>query len=282
MTRLSPEFDQRIADWLEDDPDRAPSQVTATVLAALPSIRQRRRGWFRAGGRTSAMPNSLRLAAAVAIVAVVGVGALMFISRGPDAGGPSTPPETPSAAPTYPLLPAGSLDPGSYRYAATGLNLIVTVPTGWEGGPFNVAKAPARELPDGAVLLFRQPTNAFSDPCNEASGVPIGPTVDDLVATLAALPNVSGVTQADATISGFSGTHLAFVVDTGASDCVMALYGQDAFIRAAENGQREELWILDVAGSILVIDAATFPETSAGDDAELQAIVDSLVIQPTD
>ena len=36
------DFDQRIADWLEDDPNLAPSQVLETVLAAYPSIPQRR------------------------------------------------------------------------------------------------------------------------------------------------------------------------------------------------------------------------------------------------
>ena len=50
----------------------------------------------------------------------------------------------------------------------------------------------------------------------------------------------------------------------------------------AENGQRQDLWILDVAGTRLVIDATTFPETSAGDRAEMQAIVDTLLIEPTD
>ena len=44
MTRFvaSPDFDPRIAEWLEDDPDHAPEQVLETVLAALPSIPQRR------------------------------------------------------------------------------------------------------------------------------------------------------------------------------------------------------------------------------------------------
>ena len=62
----------------------------------------------------------------------------------------------------------------------------------------------------------------------------------------------------------------------------MGIYGQDTFVRAAENGQRQDLWILDVAGTRLVIDAATFPETSAGDRAEMQAIVDTLLVEPTD
>ena len=37
-----PDFDQRIADWLEDDPNLAPRQAIETVLAAYPSIPQRR------------------------------------------------------------------------------------------------------------------------------------------------------------------------------------------------------------------------------------------------
>lgn len=61
----------------------------------------------------------------------------------------------------------------------------------------------------------------------------------------------------------------------------MALYGQGSFVRAAENGQHQDLWILDVDGTRFVIDAATFPETSAADRAELQTIVETLVIETT-
>ena len=140
------------------------------------------------------------------------------------------------------------------------MRVVMTVPAGWEGGQFNIAKAPARELPDGTNVLFRQPTSVFADPCApELSADPIGPTVDDLAAALADLPNVTDATQADVTISGFSGKHVSFVVDTAGIDCVMGIYGQDAFVRAADNGQRQDLWILDVAGTRLVIDAATYP-----------------------
>jgi hypothetical protein len=284
MTRTTSEFDQRIADWLEDDPSLAPPQVVKTVFAALPSIRQRRRGWFAVGGRTLWMPNSLRLAAALAIVAIVGVGALAYVTRGPSAGVPSTPGPsiTTTITPTYPPLKGGALEPGRYAHDGDGLRVIMTVPAGWEGGAFNLAKAPARELPDGLNLLFRQPSTVFRDPCAEGTAEVLGPEVADLVTALADLPHVTGFIEADATISGFSGKHLTFTVDTEGITCVMAMYGQGGFIRAAENGQREDLWILDVAGTRLVIDAASFPETAAGDRAELEAIVDTLLIEPTD
>ena len=78
MTRPpDPLFDQRIADWLEDDPHDAPGQVLEIVLAALPSIPRRRaarapvevlddeqarplrrgRGHRRACGRWRALPD---------------------------------------------------------------------------------------------------------------------------------------------------------------------------------------------------------------------------------
>ena len=102
-----------------------------------------------------------------------------------------------------------------------------------------------------------------------------------LVTALADLPYVTPSPPADVTISGYSGTHLRFVVDTTGIDCVMGLYAQDSFIRAADNGQRQDLWILDVAGTRLVIDTATYPDTSADVRAELQAMVDTLLIEPT-
>ena len=57
VDRLDPDFDPRVADWLEGDPQIAPPLVLDTIVAALPSVTQRRgsapspSGWFRS--RTS-------------------------------------------------------------------------------------------------------------------------------------------------------------------------------------------------------------------------------------
>ena len=275
-------FERAVRDWLEDGSDRTPRPAIDAVLLAVKTTRQERD--LRIPRRFTQMPTYMRLAAGIAIVAVVGVGVLAYFNGGPNTAGPPTPAPTTQAtpAPTLSPLSAGPLAPGRHAYEGEGVRVVLTVPAGWEGGQFNIAKAPARELPDGTNVMFRQPTSVFADPCApELSADPIGPTVDDLAAALVDLPHVTGATQADATISGFSGKHVSFVVDTTGIDCVMGIYGQDAFVRAAENGQRQDLWILDVAGTRLVIDAATFPETSAGDRAEMQAIVDTLLIEPT-
>jgi hypothetical protein len=107
MTRSTdPLFDQRIADWLENDPVQAPAQVLEIVLAALPSI-PRRRG-FGARSRLGTVPRNLRWpTAAAAVIAVVLVGSALYLNRPnqPAVGGPSATPDansspSPSASPT--------------------------------------------------------------------------------------------------------------------------------------------------------------------------------------
>jgi len=277
-------FETAMHTWLEDGSDRTPPAAIDAVLLAVMTTPQERD--LRIPRRFSQMPTYMRLAAGIAIVAVLGVGALVYFNDGSNVGPQST--AAPSASPAPASTPAsplaeGPLAPGRYSYDPDGMRVTMTLPAGWSGVSGSaIGKAPF-ELPSGVGLGFAQPTTVFRDPCAPAtSAEPVGPTVDNLVAALADLPNVTGATQVDATISGFSGTHLTFVVDTTGIDCVMGLYGQGSFIRAAENGQRQDLWVLDVGGTRLVIDGATFPETLAKDRAEMLAIVDTLVIEPTD
>ena len=72
------DFDQRIADWLEDDPNLAPRQVIETVLAAYPSIPQRHP--MRLPRRFPTMTMPIRIAAAAAI-GVLAVGAAFYLTR---------------------------------------------------------------------------------------------------------------------------------------------------------------------------------------------------------
>ena len=107
MTRpTDPLFDQRIADWLEDDPVQAPGQVLEIVLAALPSIPHRR--GFRAPWRFTSMPTSIRWSiAAAAAIGVLVVGGALYLNRPsqPAIGGPSLTPIE-SASPSSTVVPA--------------------------------------------------------------------------------------------------------------------------------------------------------------------------------
>ena len=111
MTRISvdPDFDVRIADWLEDDPDHAPGPVLPTVVAAFPLITQR---------RASRLPwrnlNMTRFALVGAAAAVGGLlllgGALYLLGRSDQSVGVPAPiPSSPSTAPGD--VPAPSATP---------------------------------------------------------------------------------------------------------------------------------------------------------------------------
>ena len=79
-----PDFDQRIADWLEDEPNLAPRQALETVLAAYPSIPQRRT--LRAPRRFPTMNMPTRVAAA-AVIGVLAVGGAFYLDETRPAGG---------------------------------------------------------------------------------------------------------------------------------------------------------------------------------------------------
>jgi len=122
MTRrdLSPEFDLRIADWLEDDPDDAPEAVLDTVLAAFPSIPQRRAS--RVPWRFVTMNRFAQLGAAAAIAIVLVGGAVLVLRPGGNVGGP---------APSSSSAPSGSAAPSalSSAAAATSLPSLITART---------------------------------------------------------------------------------------------------------------------------------------------------------
>jgi hypothetical protein len=281
MTRSDePLFEPRIADWLEDDPYAAPDQALDIVLAAFPSIKQRR--VWRVPWRVPGMTTPLRLGLTAAAVGALAIGSLLFVNRGPSGPGVGAQPTAVAGSPSPAPLTVGPLAPGQYVYDGDGVRVTVSVPAGWEGGPFGLSKPPG-ELPNGVNMAFRQPTTFYDDPClPDAGTVPVGGAVDDLVSYLVGLPNITAEQPMPVTISGFSGKLLRFTIDTTGMDCVMAMYGQETFIRAAENGQRQSLWILDVAGTRLVIDGATFPETSDANRAELETIVDTLRVEQSD
>src|SRR5687767_2280132 len=93
-------FDHRIADWLEQDPKTAPSSALDVVLAAFPSVPQRRT--WRASWR-SADREWFRLAAAgaaaVVIVLTGVIGLNLFVNQQPGIGAASPLPSVSPASP---------------------------------------------------------------------------------------------------------------------------------------------------------------------------------------
>ena len=88
-------FDRRIADWLDDDVDRAPAWLLETILAVAPSIPQRRP--LQAPRRSSRMYRVAILAAVVTALLVAVLGSALIPGRPPEPV-PTIAPVRPSAA----------------------------------------------------------------------------------------------------------------------------------------------------------------------------------------
>ena len=144
-------------------------------------------------------------------------------------------------------------------------------------------------------------TNVVQEGCttHAAADPPIGPTVDDMAAALAALsPFILTKPPSDVMVDGFSGKHLELTVpdlavrvigdDTAFTDCMdggelKSWIGEPlsfAFHGYSFPGQVEEIWLLDVDGTRLMIEALWSPGSPEGDIAELRSILDSIDIVP--
>jgi hypothetical protein len=90
------------------------------------------------------------------------------------------------------------------------------------------------------------------------------------------------------TYGGYAGKQMVLTVpsDVNLGNCDEAKYvvwggpgpDPDRWVQGA--GQILRLWILDVEGRRIVIEASHFPEASAANQADLQQLIDSLQIEP--
>jgi hypothetical protein len=109
MSSKSP-FEDRLDDWMEDGPNRAPNQVLDTVLAAVPSIPQRRGVW-RVPWRSTPMLGFARALAGIAIALALGTAALVFLVLRPTGGVGSSGSPSPSPAAVAVATPTASPSP---------------------------------------------------------------------------------------------------------------------------------------------------------------------------
>jgi hypothetical protein len=173
MTR-PPTFEDRLDDWLEDGPTNAPDPVLDTVLAAFPSIPQRRGAW-RIPWRTTPMLGFARAVAGLAIVIAVGAAVLLLVTRpttpavvgGSSSPSPAAVVATPSATPAASLAavaptatpaptPVPTPKPTATPIASCAANGLVVRITLWDGAA-------------GSRTAHLELKNASSSPCTVQS-----------------------------------------------------------------------------------------------------------------
>ncbi len=174
----------------------------------------------------------------------------------------------------------------------------VVVSTGWYdylGGEF-IIRYPDTGKPV-PVLGFSiwDVGQVFHDPCHwQGQGFVPGPGVENLVAALVAQKLRKATMPTDVTLAGYTGKYLEWSVPTDMKSsswtnfdaCDLQSNGYRDFQSWLGNGtgeryeevpgQVDQLWVLDVNGQRLVVDATYSPDTSQSDRAELEAVVGSL------
>jgi hypothetical protein len=305
-----PDPDIVIASWLQDEArDGASDRLLAATRRQLESTHQRRALW--PARRLGTMNIPIRVAIAVAAVAVVAVVAMNVLPRPSGIGapgvsaGPSAGSSPTLSQPPLPLtLQEGPLAAGTYlTNAIDGVRLTFRVPDRWEGyGAKGLAPIDTGlGAPDGMALLFLRVGGLYSDPCNGTKGdIVVGPSVDDLANALARQTTYNPSTPTEITIDGYSGKaiDLQLPSDVDFSKCtnnggdptvptgVGGYFVWESAVSGGPNvyaqgpGDRFHVRILDIAGVRAVILTQDFPGTSAADVTELQAIVDSIRIEP--
>jgi hypothetical protein len=285
------EPDRLIHAFLEEGLTELPDRSYDAVRGAIDRTRQRTLFGPR---RTLFMRTSFQLAAAAAAVAIV-VAGLALISRPPGPAGRSpTPRPTTTTLPTF--VPSGALayqwprtlDAGRY---ATSMSWDVpfamsfTVPQGWESRDVEIVRG------DMSVSL-QWPWDLYADPCSEASAtIDAGTTPEAFAVALGQVPGIdvgapetARIGALPATTVTYRATDLACVGESSRlwSNApwtilpVQPLGPPSWPVRAGTH----RLWLLDIEGRRMAIDATAGANATAADEAALQAVLDSIAFGP--
>jgi hypothetical protein len=169
------------------------------------------------------------------------------------------------------------------------IRVTITVPDGWSGIDTAVWLE-ENKPPSGAALGFARGGWLLSDPCKYiATDVPVGPTVADFVDAVAEHPILDTTAPVDVTLGGYAGKYFDLQVPADISNCELEPGNPDAGpiyrpwepgIYAQGPGHRWHVWVLDVDGVRVVVQSMDYAGTSEQRRTELQAMVDSVQIEP--
>lgn len=167
--------------------------------------------------------------------------------------------------------------------------VVITVPDGWanvDGWGINARS----ETPRWTAVTFWDVNEVYAHPCGWR-GEPLidpGRTVDGLVEALVDRPMRNATTPVEVSVDGYEGYMLEWSVPTDIdfTSCDEGYFESWTGLGWSSDrcqqgpGQVDRLWILDVNGSRLVIDAMYMPGATEQDREELFAVVDSIHFQP--
>ena len=177
-----------------------------------------------------------------------------------------------------------------------GVRTTVTIPApDWHGLDYNtnVVKHGVEGPPEGAgLIVYGGDMLVYGDPCAWESTRPDAPagSLDELVAALSAQASRDATEPVDVTVGGHPGKMLTLHVaeDAVFTDCdggefrtllEVSSSGDEAPRFHQGPGQIDEVWVVDVDGTLVFFDAGYFPDTPAEDVEEMRAMVESATFE---
>jgi len=245
------------------------------------------------------MNRFLALGAAAAVV-VLGVFIGLQLFGGNVAGpGPTvqpsptlTPPPSPSpTAAAFP--PRGGLSVGRHLFTVNGVPFTLEVSTsGWISAGF------AADLDGGSINKGQGVSSAnawmplwsldgvYADPCGGVEAPPAGPSVEDLAAAFTTIPGTDATEPADVTVGGLPAKLVVVTVpeDIGCAPNEFFLWYDDISCGsespcgryASALGSTTRIWIVEVDGTRLTIEAETYENARPELEQEIQGMIDSI------
>jgi hypothetical protein len=287
------DLDKELSTYLREGPTELPYESFDAVRDRMEQTSQRAvLGPWRLPDMNKIVTFGL---AAAAVVAAVFIGVQIFGSPDGGLGSQATPTPEATADPTPSPSAAGGIPVGPYvvEDGMSDAEITVSIPeAGWGFEPAFSFLYKEAENNTGILVWPEAQGQTFyvpGDPCQWEATMPETPvtTADEFAAALAAQASRDASTPVDVMIDGYAGKSVTLHVppDADFAECDEDTFGS-WWLTETENarsqqepGQIDEIWILDVEGSVVILDASYFPDTPGELVGEIRAIVDSATIE---
>lgn len=181
------------------------------------------------------------------------------------------------------------LEPGRYVMSmseAATMSPVLTVPDGYshldEGWAIFVTEDTGSDGYSPTLAVWEIDA-VYSHPCDPSSRLePVGPSVADLANALAAQPMRNGSTPAPVTVNGYDGLYVQLSVpdDIDINTCPGGRFNSWPGRWQQGPGQIDMVWILDVDGERIVLNAMHGPTAPPEQVEEVRAIVSTVAFTP--
>jgi hypothetical protein len=276
-----------VRSWLREDGHESADRILDDVLALLDTNTQHL-SWWQAR-RIAGVRDLTTLAIAAAAVVVVAVVGINLLPSFGGVGGPAAPTSAPSDAPAARGTPGpdswSEIAAGNHVIATPQMRIHLTMPAGWSGDETGIGLFPG--VWTGSLYLAPAPyevSYVLTDVCAAEADIDliaVGPTVDDLATALANQTGIQRSGPTDVTVGGYPARRfvLNLLPECPTRDGLWADASR-TYGFGLRHGETGTVYVVDVSGSRLVITSSAMNGASSDHVAQLEAITASIEIEP--